>query len=222
MILGTHNTMSYRMPKKWYHYPILWTARCQSVDYKQQHEKYGANHFDFRLFWDKNGEMEFRHGIISYDASDFDEILKYCEDNGIICRVLFEERAYAKGDIKRSKEMNLRGKFVEVCRHIEEAYPNIKCYGGQNCGNFSEKLYKFQYNFKDVGYYASVTSLVDLNSKWVVKLSKKLTWLPNLLTKIDDLCPFLYARLKNRKTKSENVFDGKDDVLMHIDFINIG
>lgn len=213
--------MSYRKPKHWYHYPILWTARCQSVDYKTQHEKYGAKHFDFRLFWDEEGMLEFRHGIISYDASDFNEILRYCEDNSIICRILFEERAYAKGDIKRSKEMNLRESFKELCVAIEKNYPNLKCYGGQNCGNFSEHIYEFKNKFKVDGYYASVTSLVDLNSKWVVKLAKKLTWLPNLLKKMDDLCPFLYARLKNKSIKQEIAFDEKDDVLVHVDFINI-
>ena len=65
MELATHNTMSYRKPKQFWIKLIPFISRCQSVDYKKQHEL-GAKGFDLRLFWDKDGKLEFRHGITSY------------------------------------------------------------------------------------------------------------------------------------------------------------
>ena len=91
MILCSHNTMSYRRPKEWYLWPVRFMSQCQQCDYKTQHEKYGVNCFDLRLFWDKNGNVEFRHGGCSFDASDFNEILKYCEDEGIEMGIGSEE-----------------------------------------------------------------------------------------------------------------------------------
>ena len=60
MKLTTHNTMSYQKPKQLWAKIIPFVARCQSVDYIKQY-KLGAIGFDLRLFWDKNGNLEFRH-----------------------------------------------------------------------------------------------------------------------------------------------------------------
>ena len=65
MELATHNTMSYRKPKQFWAKLIPFVARCQSVDYKKQHEL-GAKGFDLRLFWDKHDNIEFRIGLKIY------------------------------------------------------------------------------------------------------------------------------------------------------------
>ena len=57
-------------------------ARCQSVDYKKQHEL-GAKWFGLRLFWDKDGKIEFRHGIFSYNTDDIYDILEYVNENSM-------------------------------------------------------------------------------------------------------------------------------------------
>ena len=33
---GSHNTMTYLKPSKWYLYPFIFVAKCQSIDYKKQ------------------------------------------------------------------------------------------------------------------------------------------------------------------------------------------
>lgn len=209
MVIGTHNTMTYRSPKFLWMYLIRFMARCQGVSYQEQHEKYGADAFDFRIFWDKEGNIEFRHGLVSFDGSDFFNILRYCEKNGIIVRLLFEERNF-KSLKKRSKEMNLEDRFLKLCIDIEKYFPNLKIYGGRNTRTW-EVIYKFKMDDpNEYGYYSSVTSLFKSKNKF--------------LKVIDDLYPRLYAKLKNKKHKIEKIEEHKNDEngIVQFDFIEIG
>ena len=202
MELATHNTMSYRKPKQFWAKLIPFIARCQAVDYKQQHEL-GAKGFDLRLFWDKYGKLEFRHGIVSYNADDIDEILDYANKNGIYIRVLLEVRKYNEKYISNLDK--IKQKFINFCRIIETKYPNIKFYGGKTTSNW-ETIYEFKnkQNIKEIGLFSSTTSLFNSDSK--------------LLRVIDDLCPWIYAKLRNKK----NIDAYKDkDCLLLVDFIDI-
>lgn len=202
MELATHNTMSYRKPKQFWAKLIPFVARCQSVDYKKQHEL-GAKGFDLRLFWDKNGKLEFRHGIVSYNADDIDEILEYANENGIYVRIMLEIRDYNAKHIENLD--TLKQKFKDFCSQIEAKYTNIKFYGG-NALNDWETVYEFKnkYDIKEVPLYSSVTSLFNPKNKF--------------LKIIDDLCPWIYAKLKNKK----NINAHKDkNCMLVVDFINI-
>ena len=202
MKLATHNTMSYRKPKQFWAKLIPFIARCQSIDYKKQHEL-GAKGFDLRLFWDKEGKLEFRHGIVSYNADDFDEILEYANENGIYLRIMLEIRDYNIKHIKNLDE--IKQKFINLCSQIEAKYPNIKFYGGKTLNDW-ETIYEFNNkpNIKEISLYSSVTSLFNSKSKF--------------LKIIDDLCPWIYAKLNNKK----NINNYKDnDCTLVVDFINI-
>lgn len=202
MELTTHNTMSYRKPKQLWAKLIPFVARCQSVDYKTQH-KLGAKGFDLRLFWDKDDKLEFRHGIVSYSADDIDDILEYANENGIYLRVLLEIRDYNEKHIHNLDK--LKQKFIDFCRDIETKYPNLKLYGGKTTSGL-ETIYEFKNNphLKEIGLYSSVTSLFGSDNKF--------------LRIIDDLCPWIYAKLKNKK----NIEAYKDtDYAIAIDFIDI-
>ena len=202
MELATHNTMSYRKPKQFWAKLIPFIARCQSVDYKKQHEL-GAKGFDLRLFWDKHGKLEFRHGIVSYNADDIDEILEYANENKIYVRIILEIRDYNAKHIENLDE--IKQKFIDFCSQIETKYTNIKFYGGNTLNNW-ETIYEFKnkYNIKEVPLYSSVTSLFNSKSKF--------------LRIIDDLCPWIYAKLNNKK--NINVYKDSDCMLV-VDFINI-
>ena len=202
MELTTHNTMSYKKPKQFWAKLIPFVARCQSVDYKKQHEL-GAKGFDLRLFWDKNGKLEYRHGIVSYNADDIYEILDYANENDIYVRVILEVRTYNAKNIKNLDK--IKQKFKDFCCHIESKYPNIKFYGGNTLDDW-EILYEFKNkpNIKEIGLYSSITSLFNSENKF--------------LKVIDDLCPWIYAKLNNKK----NIDIYKDtDYTLAIDFINI-
>lgn len=204
MNIGTHNSLTYLTPKKWWQKLIGFTAKCQAVDYKKQYEL-GARVFDVRLWYDDDLKMEVRHGRIAYKIgyTVFFNMLEFLEEKGdCYVRILCEEDSFAKNDpIVIDKEKC----FIEDCRYIESMYDNIKFFGGNR-----KYDWKVLYNFKNkdiptlVDRYSSTTSLFKSNKKWLAVL--------------DDLCPILYAKLKNKTLIKEH--DDKDGYLF-IDFINI-
>lgn len=204
MNIGTHNSLTYLTPKKWWQKLIGFTAKCQAVDYKKQYEL-GARVFDVRLWYDDDLKMEVRHGRIAYKIgyTVFFNMLEFLEEKGdCYVRILCEEDSFAKNDpIVIDKEKC----FIEDCRYIESMYDNIKFFGGNR-----KYDWKVLYNFKNkdiptlVDRYSSTTSLFKSDKKWLAIL--------------DDLCPILYAKLKNKTLIKEH--DDKDGYLF-IDFINI-
>ena len=202
MKLTTHNTMSYQKPKQLWAKIIPFVARCQSVDYIKQYEL-GAVGFDLRLFWDKNGNLEFRHGIVSYPADNIWEVLDFIRDHDLYVRVLFELRSYNRKHVNNVE--TLKTKFKDFCKEIEDKYPIVKFYGG--CATCDwEQLYNFKNDehMPELGLYSSNTSLFKSSNKF--------------LRIIDDLCPWIYAKLMNRK----NMKKYKDsEQYISVDFINI-
>ena len=139
MELATHNTMTYRKPKQFWAKLVPFITRCQSVDYKKQHEL-GAKGFDLRSFWDKDGKLEFRHGIFSYNADDIYDILEYVNENSMYVRIMFEIRNY---NMKHIKSLDtIKQKFVDFCTQIEAKYPSIKFYGGKTMNDW-KTIYEF-------------------------------------------------------------------------------
>ena len=202
MELATHNTMTYRKPKQFWAKLVHFIARCQSIDYKKQHEL-GAKGFDLRLFWDKDGKLEFRHGIFSYNADDIYDILEYANENSMYVRIMLEIRDY---NVKHIKNLDaIKQKFIDFCSQIETKYSNIKFYGGKTINDW-KTIYEFKNkpDIKEVSLYSSVTSLFNSNSKF--------------LRIIDNLCPWIYAKLNNKK--NINAYKNSD-CLLAIDFINI-
>lgn len=204
MKLATHNTMTYQKPKQWWARLIPFIAKCQRVDYKKQHEL-GAEGFDLRIFWDNDGNIEYRHGIYRYSADNLYEVLDYARDNNIIVRVLFELRSYNEKFIKNVEL--LKRKFMQFCADIEREYPTIQFYGGVATGS-CEQLYKFhnEPQINEIGMYSSVTSLFVVKKDW--------------LKIIDDWCPFLYAKLMNKQNIEEYMVND-DNTYLVLDFIDI-
>ena len=196
---GTHNTMSYKKPKQWWAKILRFCARCQSKDYKTQFEL-GTQAFDLRFYWDEEGNFEFRHGSWRYDGSDLYEILDFCNEHAMYVRVMLENRGYRKHAFECLEQ------FQTLCKEIETKYPNITFYGGRDLYNW-EIQYDFKNDVTEYEFHASVTNLF-----------------PNIpfLKKIDDWCPWFYAKLKNHKVRQENREKYKtEDCIILYDFINI-
>lgn len=207
MKLGSHNTMTYLRPKVFWQRLLPFIGRCQSVDYKVQHSL-GAVGYDLRLFWDDDGKLEYRHGFLRFTADNIDEVLSYAESNNIIVRVLLEVRSYNKGLIGNIDE--LRSRFKAYCSEIEEKYPSILFFGGQESGS-GEKLYTFKNDTGNLAIeelHSSVTSLFKSHNKF--------------LRMIDDLFPIIYSLIKNEKNiRAYQSNKDKENTYLYVDYVEI-
>ena len=116
---------------------------------------------------------------------------------------MLEIRDYNVNKIDNLDE--LKQKFIDFCTQIEIKYPSIKFYGGKTVNDW-KTIYEFKNkpDIKEISLYSSVTSLFNSKNKF--------------LRIIDDLCPWIYARLRNKK--NINAYKDSDCTLV-VDFINI-
>lgn len=122
MELGTHNSMTYLKPKKWYLYPFQFIARCQNKTIEEQYEK-GIRLFDFRITYDKNNIPEFRHGLMAYKGNVYKilECLNSKKDS-IKIRIILEE---SKANISNETL------FIKDIHRFKTLYPYLTFYEGR-------------------------------------------------------------------------------------------
>lgn len=202
--IGSHNSLTYLPPKRWWMRPFAWMARCQRVDYARQYYDYNVSVFDLRVWFDKHGNIQVRHGRMQYDISR-DEIFSFLSflNDTYSCslRVILEEdwRAYHL-PYSGMAEMYFR----KFCSYIQNHYDHIKFFGGNRKCDW-RVLYKFK-SENDVcldDKYSSTTSLFKSKKQW--------------LAKIDDLWPWVYARLHNK----ENFANADENKCLFVDFVDI-
>lgn len=122
MKLGTHNSMSYLKPKKWYMYLFRFMAKCQKVDISKQY-KLGARMFDIRIAYDKNGNPEFRHGSMRYKGN-VEEALKFLNSRRARCRI----RLILEINKPSTRQVNL---FIKDCKKWESQYKRLIFFCGR-------------------------------------------------------------------------------------------
>lgn len=209
MILGSHNSLSYLPPKRWWMKPFAFMARCQRVDYTRQY-MLGTRLFDLRVWFDKDGNIQVRHGRMLYDI-DQDGIRKFLNaleqmsgwfpEDGCHCRIILEEDAHAS----RMPYANISEElFRGFCLKAQMMYPHVKFFGGNRKFDW-RVLYDFgegsEVSLDDK--YSSTTSLFRSKKRWLAVL--------------DDLFPYLYAKTHNLK----NTREGTDKDCLFIDFVDI-
>lgn len=190
MKIASHDSMTYLPPKKWYMYPFRFIARCQNKSIEEQYEKYDIRMFDIRISFDKNGIPEFRHGLIAY-KKNVKEVFEYLNSKyeNIYIRLILE-----------SNKNNGESKFKSFCKICDEIYPNLIFFEGR-----LKKGWKLIYNFmNDVPSYDHKYASNNLNDT-------------TGKTILDDLYPWIYAKLNNKK----NIKNGTDKDYLFIDFVNI-
>ena len=194
MILGTHNSMTYLKPRKWWMRLINFTAKCQSVDLETQVAKYGVHYIDIRVKLNK-GKLVLAHGLVEYDLTPYQacgKIAAYAsthKDEQFYLRVMLEN------DFNDTEEQ--RNAFRIFCSIINgsNVCKNLHIVGGYEKKN-GTKIYEFNDCDLDIcGAFSSMSS-----------------------NKLIHLWPWLYAK-KHNKESYENGTD--KDVLM-LDFIEIG
>lgn len=83
--------MSYLPLRNWWFYPFRFMARCQSVDYRQQYERYGVRLFDLRIGFFGGDCPMFCHGLVNYKG-DVNEVLRWLNNRGdVTVRIILEK-----------------------------------------------------------------------------------------------------------------------------------
>lgn len=179
-MIGSHNTMTYLKPKSWWMRPLIWMGRCQDKTYQEQY-KSGVKAFDVRVFWDDEGELEFRHGMFAFSGEGFSDFLKFCQQKDIIVRLLFEERKFPAYLRKRSEKLALFERFINLCEWVEETYPYLKL---TCCKNTETGQVLYEPKTKELKQYHFYSSQTSLWEKF---------------PRFDDLWPRLYSMIRNKK-----------------------
>lgn len=166
--IGSHDTMTYLPPKKWYIYPFRWIAQCQSKTLKYQFEL-GVRYFDIRVRYTKDGIPEFAHGLISYKG-DVVNTLKELNDYGdeTQVRLILEFNKEPK-DIEFQEEC-----FRKDCKRWVRRFKNLKFHCGRRKYDW-EIVYHFKN--KEPELDQQVSSMQG--------------------SKLDDIFPFWYALTHN-------------------------
>lgn len=111
IVIGTHNSMTYLKPKKWYHWLFKPVYKCQSKTIEEQLSSiiiingidYNIDCFDFRIRFDENKDPYFAHGIVGFKGKNFFETLetigKYAQEHNknYIIRLILEDITYLTG-----------------------------------------------------------------------------------------------------------------------------
>ena len=203
MVLGSHNTLSYLTPSKWYKRPFKWMAKCQNKSYDWQYDN-GVRLFDLRVRFSDWHELIVCHGNMEYKFTQYNlkQFLRYLNrKKDCYLRVIYEVNNN-KDILKNIKEYW----FKDFCRNVEDTYKDVVFFGGNRKYDWKQ-IFKFLTEEKApklIDRYSSTTSLFKSNNRF--------------LRIIDDLWPWLYAKLNN--SKNYNLYKDTKDCLF-IDFVDM-
>ena len=96
--------------------------------------------------------------------------------------------------------------FANECKCLQEFYPHITFFGGNRKYDWKE-IYHFDTDVQLNDMYSSTTNIFGgSKDHWTAKL--------------DDLWPWLYAKLRNKKNIKKYA-ESEGDKVLFIDFVNI-
>lgn len=189
-IIGTHNSMTFLRPAKWYGWFMIPFARCQKKTIIQQWEA-GARVFDLRIRFTKQGKPYFAHGLYecTHEANPFD-VLR------LLCKLILRDgqRAFVRLILEDPDKQNHNVfYFKHFCDVSIQYYKKIRFFGGNRKGDW-KKLYTFKGDVPD-----------SLNNQWVSSMMEDARWYEKFL-------PFAYARRCNKRNEGNvkpkfNLFD---------------
>lgn len=207
MILGTHNSISYLKPKKWWMKLINFASKCQSLTIQDQWE-YGVRYFDLRVCGSIEGEC-LAHGLIKYKG-DIDDILTYLDNmarntgNKCYVAINLEEHLH---DIFICEPYILY--FEEKIKYFKSKYQSLTICGGYCKGPWRKVVHSIENPHMIEKYW-------EFNDyKWSDNKFKR--FIINLL----HFCPEYWAKKDNLKYKKEYKNYNKESVLL-LDFVQYG
>lgn len=199
MKLASHNTFTFLTPRTWWMRLLAFTARCQRVNFATQLDR-GAQMFDIRIRFKGSGVPIICHGLIEYQeylpVTDSLLYLNYCckrDDIHYYCRIVLET--------KHPDDFQLQS-FRALCKAYQDTFQDIVFFGGNDRSDWScqHPVYDFGTPMSDIDEkHASTTALFPR------------------FPRLDDLWPWLYARLFNHR----NIQAGTKHEWLMIDFVDI-
>lgn len=180
-IIGTHNSMTYLRPQKWYGWFIIPFARCQRKTIEEQWHD-GARCFDLRIRFTKQGEPYFAHGLYecTHEVKPIDVLVQL---DRLILR--YNQPAFVRLILEDPDKQNHNVfYFKQFCQEWSKN-KLIRLFGGNRKGDW-KKLYTFKDDVPD-----------SLNNQWVSSMAEDARWYEKFL-------PFAYAWRCNKRNK-ENV-----------------
>lgn len=192
---GTHDSFTYLKPNSFWGWFALPFYRTQSKTLDEQLED-GWLCIDMRITFDKDGRMKLAHGIVKLKSDSrfiyesFNRISEQQKRNkedgvkGMYVRVILEDTK-----VKEEHEE----KFKNLCKYIEENYPNLIFFGGnRRCD------WKQVYSFRENPTLAQMCGSMAPDARWYEKL-----------------IPWFYAKRKNE----DNLDLEYDEDVVILDFV---
>lgn len=156
-MIGSHNTFTYMRPSKWWMYPLIPFARCQSRSIKEQ-AKRGAMLADIRVRYNKDRDTwEVCHGPVTY-----------CTINEAVARIL--ETPIRK--VRILIEGKCSGDELKWLEDYLNLYPELFFYEGKRKSDWTQALY----NVPSLFVYQNVGSMQSWYGKicpWLYKIFNK-------------------------------------------------
>lgn len=202
MILGTHNSLSYAKPLKWWMKPFNFMAKCQSLTVQEQWD-FGVRFFDIRTKLINTDYAS--HGLVDYDISVYKTInwlIDKAEETGETIYIYINcERNLKDGDIDAFEQ------YLEI---INPYKPNVHVCGGYCKGPWRNVLHIKNPSIAELHW--EFMNFNNKNYKFCTKLKK-------LLTNIIHFSPKYWAK-KDNKSYKEQAKNSNCEVLM-LDFVEL-
>lgn len=190
--IGSHDTMTYLKPKKWWMRPFHFVAKCQNKSIEEQYNEFGIRLFDIRVRYnEKENIWEFAHGCMTFKGKTPKEIFDWLnsKEEKIYIRLILEYNRKVK-NIDKISDL-----FVEQAKLWIDEYKNLA---------FFEMTRKYDwkrlYNYNEMPY----PSMYQATSSTTWKI-----W--------DDWFPWFYAHRYNK----DNYKQGTSSEYLLMDFIGM-
>ena len=200
-VIGTHNSMSYLPPLRWWGWLLTPFARCQNKTIDGQLAA-GARCFDLRVYFDCYGMAHFRHGWCRFGGDvPVSSVLTRLQQYGepIYVRLILEEPLSVWNTVKKALGLKVEQKpdpvneyyFPRRCALYQKTYKELTFIGGYRKYDWAQ--------LHDFG-----TGGIPLH-QWVSSMDSAAPWWQRLL-------PRLYARRHNAANMGKqktgiNLFD---------------
>lgn len=155
MFIGSHNTMSYLPPRRWWQWPLRIFARCQRRTLAEQIAA-GIRVFDLRVYRDGD-RWHFAHGLVSFRGAELYGVLEQLPPHSIVRLILERGRKNVMA-------------FRALCQHLEAAHKHLTFIGGRRKKDWA-LLYDFAANkqYPDWLIFQHVSSMAA-DARWYEKI----------------------------------------------------